>query len=623
MAKSKKFTITKDFSSKTLEKVFVEQVSDTEITEAPSLREEIESALKQAETVCLVAETAFSDELMNLLYEMRQNHGLRIYILIKDVQQKASALERLKENCIVREVPHIRGNYLLCDKPAAFFFDGEMNGYAVKNEETVQKLHNLFIYNFWKESTKEFIQEVRDVAEQTFDVAPVHADENVIIDCSALEEPPYRQCLENADSFVTLGTFPKRLKDTNSGSTLYLDSKAWESNKDVLLKEQNRTVILTDKLSIPMCKSEGNWYILNNNFDNDDNTGRFFSVKMECEPVFINTRKFYPTFTYGEAVGKTLFYAKDFENVEILSEDTEERSVSYDHKRFKEIVRMEETEREKFFDKQHLLHSDKLVATVTFTVTMTVKKLSKGAKEAPVYEEYKSFIAEVETRRKETEQKKISVEKSQETDKNNLETVTQKLDAFQAKKQEYERDCQEKEELEGKISELKEQIQQAKQESGGNGKGLLKKAKGESFGVNNEFEKQLSELQGQEKVLEEKIKKFQKEKKTGEQLANERDVIQKKLTETEESLKKLADLMAAFDRLPKKPETVVECEAIKSQLPDDFNLKVPSFDKPRYGTLYEIKNDYEYEVNSDDHFDEAEEEMRKAGLENVHFVSIS
>lgn len=623
MAKSKTFTITKDFSSKTLEKVFVEQVSDKGIMEAPSLREEIESALKQAETVCLVAETAFSGELMNLLYEMRQNHGLRIYILIKDVQQKASALELLKENCIVREVPHIRGNYLLCDKTAAFFFDGEMNGYAVKNEETVQKLHNLFIYNFWKESTKEFIQEVRDVAEQTFDVAPVNADENVIIDCSALEEPPYRQCLENADSFVTLGTFPKRLKDTNSGSTLYLDKQAWESNKDVLLKEQNRTVILADKLSIPMYKSKGNWYILNNNFDNDDNTGRFFSVKMECEPVFINTRKFYPTFTYGDAVGKTLFYAKNFENVEILSRDTEERSVSYEHKRFKEIVRMEETEREKFFDKQHLLHSDKLAATVTFTVTMTVKKLSKGAKEAPVYEEYKSFIAEVETRRKETEQKKISVEKSQETDKNNLETVTQKLDAFQAKKQEYERDCQKKEELEGKISELKEQIQQAKQESGGNGKGLLKKAKGENFGVNNEFEKQLSELQGQEKVLEEKIKKFQKEKKTGEQLANERDVIQKKLTETEESLKKLADLMAAFDRLPKKPETVVECEAIKSQLPDDFNLKVPSFDKPRYGTLYEIKNGYEYEVNSDDDFDEAEEEMREAGLENVHFVSIS
>lgn len=623
MAKSKTFTITKDFSSKTLEKVFVEQVSDKGIMEAPSLREEIESALKQAETVCLVAETAFSGELMNLLYEMRQNHGLRIYILIKDVQQKASALELLKENCIVREVPHIRGNYLLCDKTAAFFFDGEMNGYAVKNEETVQKLHNLFIYNFWKESTKEFIREVSDVAYRTFDVAPVHADENVIIDRSALEESPYRKCLENADSFVTLGTFPKRLKDTNSGSTLYLDKQAWESNKDVLLKEQNRTVILTDKLSIPMCKFEGNWYILNNNFDNDDNTGRFFSVKMECEPVFINTRKFYPTFTYGDAVGKTLFYAKNFENVEILSEDTEDRSVSYDHKRFKEIVRMEETEREKFFDKQRLLHSDKLVATVTFTVTMTVKKLSKGAKEAPVYEEYKSFIAEVETRRKETEQKKISVEKSQETDKNNLETVTQKLDAFQAKKQEYERDCQKKEELEGKISELKEQIQQAKQESGGNGKGLLKKAKGENFGVNNEFEKQLSELRGQEKVLEEKIKRFQKEKKTGKQLANERDVIQKKLTETEESLKKLADLMAAFDRLPKKPETVVECEAIKSQLPDDFNLKVPSFDKPRYGTLYKIQNDYEYEVNSDDDFDEAEEEMRKAGLENVHFVSIS
>ena len=623
MAKSKTFTITKDFSSKTLEKVFVEQVSDKGIMEAPSLREEIESALKQAETVCLVAETAFSGELMNLLYEMRQNHGLRIYILIKDVQQKASALERLKENCIVREVPHIRGNYLLCDKTAAFFFDGEMNGYAVKNEETVQKLHNLFIYNFWKESTKEFIREVSDVAYRTFDVAPVHADENVIIDCSALEEPPYRQCLENADSFVTLGTFPKRLKDTNSGSTLYLDSKAWESNKDVLLKEQNRTVILADKLSIPMYKSKGNWYILNNNFDNDDNTGRFFSVKMEEEPVFINTRKFYPNFTYGEAVGKALFYAKDFENVEILSEDTEERAVSYDHKRFKEIVRMEETEREEFFDKQHLLHSDKLAATVTFTVTMTVKKLSKGAKRASIYSEYNEFSRELKTRKEQCAADLADCKEKRENYESDLFDLDQELKSFLEAKEKNKQDCDSSKTLQGRIEHVESQIKVAKN-ANGKGKDLREKAEGErSETVDLKgLQGNLSNLQKEKKDLDKKIKAFQKQEKRGEEIQNNKDNIQQELKKTKEDLRKLEQLDARCKECPETFETKEACQDIAEKLPE-FNLKVPSFDKPRYGTLYEIKNGYEYEVNSDDHFDKAEEEMREAGLENVHFVSIS
>ncbi len=622
MAKTKTFTITKDFSDKQLEKVFVhEQDAGEGIMETPSLREEIGSALGQAETVCLVAETALSDELMNRLYEARQKSGLRIYVLTKDLQQKVRALEGLKDNCIVREVPHISGNYLLCDRTMAFFFDEKMNGYVVKNEETVQKLHDLFIYNFWKEATKEFIREVTDVAEQTFDVAPVNGDENVMIDRSALESPPYRKCLENADSFVTLGNFPHQLKNTKSSSTLYLDKEAWESAKDGLLKEQERPIILADGLSIPMYKSKEAWYILNSNFDNDDNTGRLFAVRMEGEPVFINTRKFYPTFTYGEAVGKSLFDAKDFKDVEILDSDKEEHAVSYDLKQFKEIARMEEADREAFFDKLHLLLSDKLAAKVTFTVTMTVKKLSKGAKEAPVYEEYKSFIAEVEKRRKETEQNKISAEKSQEVFEKELQNVTQQLQEFQEKKKVDERNHEKQGELEGKIKELKDLIQKTKQESGA--KGLLKKAKEESSGGSKEkeLERQLTELQKQQKGLGDEIKKFQKEKKAGEQLLGRQSEIQKELADIKEKLTKLSDLMSAFDSLPKEPETVVECEEIKSELPDDFNLKVPSFDKPRYGILYKIKNDYEYELRSDDGFEEAEEEMRKAGLENVDFVS--
>ena len=77
MEKTKIFTITKDFCSKTLSKVFVKESGD-EIASI-SLKEKIASSLQVAKTVCFAAETALSDELMQLLINIRSQTGLRIY----------------------------------------------------------------------------------------------------------------------------------------------------------------------------------------------------------------------------------------------------------------------------------------------------------------------------------------------------------------------------------------------------------------------------------------------------------------------------------------------------------------------------------------------------------------
>ena len=69
-----------------------------------------------------------------------------------------------------------------------------------------------------------------------------------------------------------------------------------------------------------------------------------------------------------------MFVAKDFSAVSISATDIEERSVSYDYKQFKKILKMTEVERESFFDK--ILHTDKFSASVTFNITMTVKQIS-------------------------------------------------------------------------------------------------------------------------------------------------------------------------------------------------------------------------------------------------------
>ena len=85
MEKSKTFTITKDFGSKTLSKVFVKE-SDNEIA-AISLKGKIADSINKAQKLCIVAETSINAELMALLCSAREKSGLRIYVIVPNLNE--------------------------------------------------------------------------------------------------------------------------------------------------------------------------------------------------------------------------------------------------------------------------------------------------------------------------------------------------------------------------------------------------------------------------------------------------------------------------------------------------------------------------------------------------------
>ena len=89
-------------------------------------------------------------------------------------------------------------------------------------------------------------------------------------------------------------------------------------------------------------------------------------------------------------------------------------------------------------------------------------------------------------------------------------------------------------------------------------------------------------------------------------------------------LDELTEIEKKTKSLPKNPETVEDCRLVKETLAKfNNNFKVPSFDKPRIGTLYKVKNGWEYALKSENDIDAAEEEMNQAGIKNVEFVEQS
>ena len=636
MAKEKVFNITKDFSHKKLEKVFVlEQKSDGQALkdgysrEHCSLEHKIINTLGQSEVVYLVAETALSEKLIKILYTSREESGIRIYIITKDLQNKEIALGRLKNKCIIREVPHISGNFLLCDTTKAFFFDDKLHGYSVEKQSKVQKLRDLFIYEFWYNSTKELVDSITDRAEQTFDVAPVMENEDILIDCSALENKPYPDCLDKSNTFVLSKKYTPWIEqqlDKKKNLTLYLDKEVWNSQKENLMKKDGCNLIYTENNAIPLCKYGENWFLLNNNFhENMDNTGRLFAVKMEQEPSFSDLYRFHPVFSYGDAVGKSMFYGQTLEPVEITEEDIEERSISYGLKEFKKIVKMKEEERVASFDKIHLLLSDKLASKIEFQIKMTIKKLSKGATPAPIYKEYEKFSKEFDAAKKEIILKLDEYTLKKTAEEKKLNDLQEKIKEFDQKKEKNERIKQDIESLEKKIQELETQINQAKAEDSEKGKGLQKKATEENFKSSNvqELQTELKKLQKQKKGLEKEVADFQKQEKNGAELSKQQKQIQDELKSIEKNCKDFEKLQARCRELEKLPKTTVaDCQKIKEELPQ-FKFELPAFDKPQYGILYKVKSDYEYAVSSENDMEAAEKEMEGAGIEDVEIVSAS
>ena len=603
--KKKTFTIKTDFCDKKLENVFIKQS-----TEQGSQKISLQKTLASAKGfVCVVAENAFSDELMKALVEVRNDKGIRIYALVSALEEPS--FERLKNNCIIRSVPNINGNYIICDRTAAFFFDADLQGYAVQNIETVGKLHDTFIYEFWNNAEHEFVAKKNKVLEQTFDVSPVQGNNQLIINRSALSEKPYDSLLQKATDFVIDNQENiSELIKSQSIQRIYLDKKSCEKNRDYLLTEKdfNGEIIYSDDCRIPLCKSDGKWYVSNSSFDkSSSNDGKLFLAEMETEPVFSNAYHLKHTYTYGEAVGKEILRLKDFSAVTISDDAEEEKSFTCDYKEFKRIAKMTDSERESEFNNRHLLTSNKPSAHVTFSIEMSVSKLSKDARLAPIYKSYEEFINQ---RNKERNIKEELIKECERNIKKCEDALKQTEEKYSMLEKELST-CKEKQKQQNdnevKIAELKKKTSEENDSA-----------------KTQQYKEQLSKLETENKSLSKNIAKLQESTKKIEALKKD---LEKNRGILESEQKKREDAKACLseiDALEKEPETVADCEKTASHL-ENLKKFIPPFDKPCFGTLYKVKEVYEYELQSDECYDEAEKEMqgeyvKKAGVENIKFV---
>lgn len=604
--KKKTFTIKTDFCDKKLENVFIKQS-----TEQASQKISLQKTLASAKGfVCVVAENAFSDELMKALVEVRNDKGIRIYALVSALEEPS--FERLKNNCIIRSVPNINGNYIICDRTAAFFFDADLQGYAVQNIETVGKLHDTFIYEFWNNAEHEFVAKKNKVLEQTFDVSPVQGNNQMIINRSALSEKPYDSLLQKATDFVIDNQENiSELIKSQSIQRIYLDKKSCEKNRDYLLTEKdfNGEIIYSDDCRIPLCKSDGKWYVSNSSFDkSSSNDGKLFLAEMETEPVFSNAYHLKHTYTYGEAVGKEILRLKDFSAVTISDNDEEEKSFTCDYKEFKRIAKMTDSERKAEFNNRHLLTSNKPSAHVTFSIEMSVSRLSKDARLAPIYKSYEEFINQ---RNKE---RNIKEELIKECERN----IKKCEDALKQTEEKYSM-------LEKKLSICKEK---QKQQNDNEVKivELKKKTSEENDSAKTQqYKEQLSKLETENKSLSKNIAELQGATKKIEALKKDLEKNRGILDSEQKKREDANACLSKIEALEKEPKTVAECKKI-SDILEKLESFIPPFDKPCFGTLYKVKNGYEYVLESDENYDEAEKEMQsedviKAGIENIKFVA--
>lgn len=603
--KKKTFTIKTDFCDKKLENVFIKQS-----TEQGGQKISLQKTLASAKGfVCVVAENAFSDELMKALVEVRNDKGIRIYALVGELEEPS--FERLKNNCIIRAVPNINGNYIICDRTVAFFFDANLQGYALQNIETVSKLHDIFIYEFWNNAEHEFVAEKNKVLERTFDVAPVQGNNRMIINRSALSEKPYDSLLQKATDFAMVNqeSISEMIKSSNQ-QRIYLDKKSCEKNREYLSKESDweREIIYSDDCRIPLCKSDEKWYISNSSFDKpSNNDGKLFLAEMETEPVFSNAYHLKHTYTYGEAVGKEILRLKDFSAVTISDNAEEEKSFTCDYKEFKRIAKMTDSERKAEFNNRHLLTSDKLAAHVTFSIEMSVSKLSKDARLAPIYKSYEEFINQ---RNKE---RNIKEELIKECERN----IKKCEDALKQTEEKYSM-------LEKKLSICKEK---QKQQNDNEVKivELKKKTSEENDSAKTQqYKEQLSKLETENKSLSKNIAELQGATKKIEALKKDLEKNRGILDSEQKKREDANACLSKIEALEKEPKTVAECKKI-SDILEKLESFIPPFDKPCFGTLYKVKNGYEYELQSDECYDEAEKEMqgeyvKKAGVENIKFV---
>lgn len=301
---SAEYKITKDFGGKILKDVFVRR-EDAANTDSFDIKDAMKSSIEAAEAVCVYGD--LSQGLVDILAAARGS----VYVIVPKIDE--TRLFALKGRAIVRECAAVQGRFVICDKTTAFFFDanfsvGDCDGCALHRAESVEKLYDYFIWNFWNNTTREYISSVTPVHDKTFDVCPpVDSEDGVFCySKSADEVSPCMKKIMVADTIACANAVPGSAQTMIAAKGTYEQDKGWIAKVKGAMA-QGRHFVLADRVPLPMIQSGGKWFITNyDDGDEADNSGKYFVVEMEEAPVFANEHDFHREYSYSDNVGRAI-----------------------------------------------------------------------------------------------------------------------------------------------------------------------------------------------------------------------------------------------------------------------------------------------------------------------------
>lgn len=332
--------------------------------------DKLNGMVADAKKVCLVLEGGLTDTLAKML----ASSNARKYLIVSAIDE--AKYEKLKDNIVAREVDHIKGNYAIIDDKAVFFFDKELNGYAVWSTDAIKVVQHLFLKEFWEHGREEFIDRKRPCAEVTFDIPPLYGNSEVLIDESFESETPVAKLIKSARLIASAGkangiTCPK-------GEIFIKDASR---NTDFLNKSSTENIFLAPNLPCSLVYEGSHAYLLNfdiaeymGNSLLEKGKGRLFAVR--CSDVVLGKiYRFYKHKTRGDLSGKEVL-ASNGKPLDIVAEATENRVITEDLRMAYEYEKMDGETREARLEKNYpnIFKTDKCAVSVTYDIAVEIVK---------------------------------------------------------------------------------------------------------------------------------------------------------------------------------------------------------------------------------------------------------
>lgn len=634
----------------------------------------IEGGIHEAQVVYICAENGISDDVSAFL---ENNNSLRIYILVRKINESVWLNIPYKENCIVREVPSLSGNYIITEgenSSLLFLFDTEFNGFVLKDSEMIHKMKQVFINEFWNYASKEFVIELQDVAEKSFDVPSVKGDCTLILNQGVEDKSPLQNIIDNVEE-IFLRNNPEKFLNYPI-KKLYLKNIPERTILESFLKNGTEVYYAPD-LDFDFIKTPNALYAANFDISLDkwreSRDGRLFLLKTDISKfVYGKTYKLNESLTWNECLGNEILDINGKPYIVIEKGNLQEvKARPVDARKIKKNKKIL-ANWEPYLMEQKAFVPNQRSIVIPFKITIPVLKKTL-TKKALVYEQveaansaiskyYTNCLDEVSTKitRIETELNSVKMKlNGKDSQIHNEKMAREALDTNREEKiHEIDEQIKKIEQNPKILAKNKEiaSVQEKINENKGKIAELHKnKNDKKAAGSIKDFEKAIESLNAKlqtnqdekKSIANNLLKQFEAQKtKVNDKVKEELDKRDNLIYRLNGEYKKLEDTKSDFEKNLtketqnkdkvetafksfKKIQTVMEFDSAKAVLENalaniysgKIALQRPDFDIPKFGELYQEKNRFEYIVLEEEDFEKAESEMQAFGIQEVTFVS--